>query len=231
MAGGTTESIIWKSLNDIDEKHTEPAIIDGRVVMTIDGQYRLLKMNQYFGDCGKNWGWRVIEHWSEKFGTATTVFVMLKVWYIVGDTQYEIGEQIGGTEVVKGDPGNACKSAITDAIGKSLAAIGLGADIYLGLMDEKATLAMKANPPAAPEPKAESKSVTKRKEAQNAVVAPSSIEPLPNQESLPFNEPVVGQTAAAPAPKPVAIQPVQSVAPVVQAQPEAPKKPTEELPF
>ena len=66
---------------------------------------------------------------------------MVSIWYktINKDGEYSIKEtspQIGGT-LVDSSPDECFKSAITDAVGKCASTIGLGADVYLGLVESK----------------------------------------------------------------------------------------------
>lgn len=206
----TTET--WKRLNDIDSKFLEP--IEGTTRTAINPQYRLQKLNEEFGDCGVGWGWEFKERWSEKWGTTNCVFVRLNLWYLRGDQQYATGDQIGGTYVGGNHPDavapdDVYKAAVTDAIGKCAAALGLGADVYMGVHGfppaEKPAAAQSEPAPSA------SKPVARKKKAEAVVEtvspadddAPQPVAPLPGQKELPglvVDDPFAASaTASAPA--------------------------------
>ena len=56
------------------------------------------------------------------------------VWYRAGTETHRTGPQIGGTDMGRAAD-EAYKAAITDAIGKCCAQLGLGSDIYMGQYD------------------------------------------------------------------------------------------------
>lgn len=108
----------------------------------INPEYRIKRMTEVFGACGQTWGWTIKERWESH----DCAFVRLSIWYKVAGKVYETGDQVGGTDFSR-TPDEAYKMAITDAIGKCLASLGLAADIYLGEFDTK------YNRPESPAPK------------------------------------------------------------------------------
>ncbi len=111
----------------------------------INPQWRFKRMTEVFGPVGKYWGWEIDERWSEDFGAVKVCFAMVSVWYVDDEQRKNengqvyrstIGPYIGGSDA-KRTPDEAYKMAITDAIGKCLSVIGLGADVYMGNLETK----------------------------------------------------------------------------------------------
>ena len=129
---------------------------DGHMLTDIKPQYRIQRLTETFGQAGIGWGLKVTERWREEWPGANfgCCYVMASLWYKIGDAIIETPPQIGGTLVNK-SPDNCWKSAITDVLGKCASTIGLGADIYLGLVEsryERATTASQAKSSAVTAP-------------------------------------------------------------------------------
>lgn len=131
---------LWDKLSPVEKSAQKEYKRSGGFKGTdINPQWRMMRMTEEFGPVGLGWGWEVKERWSETFdndgtGNETFVFVMLLVWYMVDGKKCWTGEQIGGTDT-KWAKDEAYKMAVTDALGKCCASIGLGAEIYLGQFD------------------------------------------------------------------------------------------------
>lgn len=141
----------WDALATTDKEYTKKIQGKGFGGTDINPAYRMLRMTEQFGPCGKGWGWEVKERWRETFNGTDFVFVSLSVWWREGDLQHWTGEQIGGTPT-KLSPDEGYKMAITDALGKCFVALGVCADVYLGDFDSN-----KYQQPAKSQPKQQKK--------------------------------------------------------------------------
>ncbi len=154
---------LWNRLKRTDPKATKPFARPGGFRGTqIDPTWRLQMMTEVFGPVGKGWGYEQMD-WTI---AERMVFICAHVWYIdpqTGQTCWT-GPQWGGTEMLRRRngieaPDDECfKMSMTDAVGKCLLQLGLGADIYMGQFDDskyreesEAYYAIKANPALQPE--------------------------------------------------------------------------------
>ncbi len=154
---------IWNRLKRTDPKATKPFTRAGGFKGTqIDPTWRLQMMTEVFGPVGKGWGYEQLD-WTI---AERIVFICARVWYAdpeTGETCWT-GPQWGGTEMVRRRrdgaeaPDDECfKMSMTDAVGKCLQQLGLGADVYLGQFDDskyreesEAFFSAKANPETQP---------------------------------------------------------------------------------
>lgn len=133
---------LWNALRRTDPKATKPFTRSGGFRGTqIDPAWRLQIMTEVFGPVGKGWGYEQLE-WTV---VERMVFICVRVWYRDPETGEvcHTGPQWGGTEVVRRNrdgterPDDECfKMSITDAVGKCLQQLGLGADVYMGQFDD-----------------------------------------------------------------------------------------------
>ncbi len=133
-------SKLWDKLKTPPEKYTKKFRKAGGFSGTnIDPTWRAQVMTEVFGPVGKGWGWEIQDRWREEYhseeGEAWYVFVQVRVWYLIDGEECWTGPQIGGTDTRIPDEGY--KMAITDALGKCLLSIGVGAAVYLGEFDNK----------------------------------------------------------------------------------------------
>jgi hypothetical protein len=98
-------------------------------------------MTEAFGPIGQGWGYEQLD-WTVQ---ERMVFICARAWYRDPETGAicYTGPQWGGTELVRRrrdgaeEPNDECfKMSITDALGKCLQELGLGADVYLGQFDD-----------------------------------------------------------------------------------------------
>lgn len=141
QSNGTTPSnmTIWETCYRTPESFTKDFKKAGGFSGTdINAHYRVMKMTEIFGPMGKGWGWVIESRWREEFDNQPYVFVELFVWYKIegSDEIFHTGTQIGGTAAAR-TPDESYKMAITDAFGKCVSYLGIGADIYLGEFDGK----------------------------------------------------------------------------------------------
>lgn len=133
----------WNQLQTTDPRITKNFQKSGGFKGTdINPTWRMKRMTEVFGPCGKGWGWNLERTWSEQIGDKTFMFAAVDLWWTDGiPTEYGdlprycTGAQIGGTEAGRA-PDEAYKMAITDALGKCMVALGLASDIYMGLWDD-----------------------------------------------------------------------------------------------
>ena len=103
----------------------------------INAQYRMRCMTEMFGPIGIGWGYEIKERWREESNGSLFAYVLLQIWYKPAKMERTFtGEIIGGTEG-NFNPDEIWKSCITDALGKCMAQLGIGADVYMGEFDGK----------------------------------------------------------------------------------------------
>jgi len=139
----------WDQLAATDPAHIKPIAGKRYRGMNIKAEYRMQKMTEAFGPAGEGWGWTIENRWREDFPVTIRdaktqaerveqrpfVFVQIGVWWRGPDGEkHQVGSTIGGT-AIEADADDAYKKAITDALGKCLAALGCCADVYLGYHD------------------------------------------------------------------------------------------------
>ena len=134
---------LWNRLKRTDPKATKPftRATGGFRGTQIDPAWRLQMMTEVFGPIGKGWGYEQLD-WTVQ---ERMVFICARAWYRDPETGAicYTGPQWGGTELVRRrrdgaeEPNDECfKMSITDALGKCLQELGLGADVYLGQFDD-----------------------------------------------------------------------------------------------
>ena len=133
---------VWNALKRTDPRHTKPFTRAGGFRGTqIDPTWRLQMMTELFGPVGKGWGYEQLD-WTI---AERMVFVCLRVWWRDPETgeQCWTGPQWGGTEMVsrrrdgvEAPNDEAFKMSVTDALGKCLLQLGLGADVHTGQFDD-----------------------------------------------------------------------------------------------
>jgi len=145
----TDNTRFWNQLASTDPAHIKPIAGKRYRGMNIKAEYRMQKMTEAFGPAGEGWGWIIENRWREDFPVTIRdaktqaerveqrpfVFVQIGVWWRGPDGEkHQVGSTIGGT-AIEADADDAYKKAITDALGKCLAALGCCADVYLGYHD------------------------------------------------------------------------------------------------
>lgn len=133
---------LWSRLKRTDPKYTKPFQRSGGFRGTqIDPTWRMQMMTEMFGPVGKGWGYEQLE-WTI---AERMIFICAHVWYTDPETKEKFwtGPQWGGTELVRKNrdgserlDDEAFKMSMTDAVGKCLVQIGLGADIHLGEFED-----------------------------------------------------------------------------------------------
>ena len=138
---------IWKELSPVAAGAAKKFKRAGGFSGTdINPQWRMKRMTEVFGPVGLGWGYEIEDRWSETVtqgdGQVTIAYVQLKAWWVPADVVEKqpvernyTGSQIGGTSM-KRTPDESYKMAITDALGKCLAQLGLAAEVYLGEFDK-----------------------------------------------------------------------------------------------
>jgi len=109
----------------------------------INPTWRLQAMTEVFGMCGVGWYYTIDRDWQAEKDGQVAVFVQVSVY-----VKTEIGWSMpipgtGGSMLVAKEKNGlymsdeAYKMATTDALSVALKALGVGADIYLGMADSK----------------------------------------------------------------------------------------------
>ena len=128
----------------------------------ISPQWRYKAMTEEFGPCGIGWKYEVVRTWQEA-GSEDQVFAFAEIKLFVSlslpiekvnpDTAYVTWEPawsepipgIGGSMLIAKEKAGlhssdeAYKMAITDALSVAMKMIGVGADVYMGMVDGKHT--------------------------------------------------------------------------------------------
>lgn len=136
----TVNMKLWNQLEMTDPQFTKSFRRSGGFSGTdINPTWRMKRLTETFGPAGVGWWYNIREHWSEEVDGKRFAFVLLEFYYWVqhedGGDRSEPILQIGGTEFGRA-PDEAYKMAVTDALGKCAAALGLAADVYLGQFDD-----------------------------------------------------------------------------------------------
>lgn len=110
----------------------------------INPQWRIQALTQEFGPCGQGWKYTIDKLWTELGGNEeVAAFALVSVWYKVDDVWSEPVQGIGGSMLITKEKNGlytsdeAYKMAVTDALSVALKALGVAADVYLGLFDSK----------------------------------------------------------------------------------------------
>lgn len=134
---------IWNQCKQVPTQHLKP-IQAGRLKgkSDISPQWRMQIMTEMYGPCGVGWKYAIDKLWTEKGnGNEVFAFAQISLYTKEGDNWSEAIPGIGGHFLIeqesKGPHNNdeAYKMATTDALGVAMKALGVAADIYLGLFD------------------------------------------------------------------------------------------------
>jgi len=105
-------------------------------------QWRYKIMTEVFGPCGAGWKYEIVRFWSHEAGAEVMAFCEVNLYY--RDENKEWSEPIPGiggsmlTAIERKGPYNsdeAYKMALTDALSVAMKALGVAADIYMGMWD------------------------------------------------------------------------------------------------
>lgn len=125
---------LWDKLQFTEKSATKQITGKGRPMTDINPTWRMLRMTEMFGPCGKGWNWNIEREWESEVGGKKYVYVKLTLWWSDdnGVTRYLVGPHIGGTDMSQGKD-EAYKQSVTDAFGKCASMLGVAADVYLGM--------------------------------------------------------------------------------------------------
>ena len=155
---------IWNANSSIDPKYTKTAKLGGRDITTFSLQSVVMMATAQFGPIGKGWGYEVESERDDVGAIITkessyidekgnTIFIkeereivhtlIIRLWYMDDGVKVIMPVQAGHTpKLMRTSYGpkfddEYYKKTLADAIKKSLSMLGFGADIFLGLMDDK----------------------------------------------------------------------------------------------
>ena len=161
--------VIWNANSSIDPKYTKTAKLGGRDITTFSLQSVVMMATDQFGPIGKGWGYEVVDkrddigaiitkESSYKDESGNTIMIkeereivhtlIIRLWYMLENEKIEMPVQAGHTpKLMRTKYGPSFddeyyKKTLADAIKISLSMLGFGADIFLGLMDDKHYIAM-----------------------------------------------------------------------------------------
>jgi len=108
----------------------------------INPQWRIKVMTEHFGPVGIGWKYTIDRLWTEKgSGDQVCAFVLVSVYIKDGENWSEPIQGSGGSMLIAQEKSGlytsdeAFKMATTDALSVALKAIGVAADVYMGMMD------------------------------------------------------------------------------------------------
>lgn len=129
----TINRSIWDKLQFTEKGATKDVTGKGRPMTDINPTWRMMRMTEMFGPCGKGWGWTIDREWEGEAGGKKYAYVKMTLWWSDdnGATRYLVGPHIGGTDMAQGRD-EAYKQSVTDAFGKCASMIGVAADVYMG---------------------------------------------------------------------------------------------------
>lgn len=126
---------LWNELRSTPPEYTkEFKKAGGFSGKSIDPVYRIRRLTERFGPCGKGWGFVQEDQWSDAGSGAYIVYVRGHLWYMLDGERYQTCSHTGGTDTSR-TPDEAYKMAETDALGKCCVDIGLAVDVYMGEHD------------------------------------------------------------------------------------------------
>lgn len=150
---------IWKAVEKTPTTATKPANVGGQNITAIDTIHMVKLATKVFGPAGIGWGYRIdVDRFDQGapvllkevvIGHELTHTCQLTLWY---DWEGKRGEvtHFGHTRAVymtnKGKfitDGEAPKKSVTDAMKKCLSQLGFAADIFTGLFDDQAYVALR----------------------------------------------------------------------------------------
>lgn len=108
----------------------------------ISPQWRIQALTEQFGMCGVGWKYVISKQWAEPADNGQMFAFMNIDLYVKVDGEWS--EPIPGTGgtllIVSESKGmysddEAYKKSLTDALGVAMKSLGMGADVYMGLMD------------------------------------------------------------------------------------------------
>lgn len=151
---------IWSQVEKTDPSATKEATVSGQKITSIKGQHMVKKATELFGPVGIGWGWSVVEERFDKggeirkesgeiIGHEVGHTVRIRLWFELDGKRGEV-EQYGCTPFTyKSKWGvttdtEAPKKSLTDAMKKALSMLGFGADIFMGLYDDRDYVAQRS---------------------------------------------------------------------------------------
>lgn len=162
--------MIWNANKTIDPRYTKNANLKGQNITSFSLQSVVMMATEQFGPIGKGWGYEVVDErddigaiitkessYKDENGNPIVIkeereivhTLIIKLWYTLDGEKVEMPVQAGHTpKLMRTKYGPSFddeyyKKTLADAIKKSLSMLGFGADIFLGLMDDKHFLAMR----------------------------------------------------------------------------------------
>lgn len=107
----------------------------------ISPQWRVQAMTEQFGPVGIGWTYEIVKLWTEAGGDEVFAFAQVNLTYKDGDEWSEPVPGVGGSKLMQMEKSGlyandeGFKMAVTDALSVAMKALGVAADIYLGLWD------------------------------------------------------------------------------------------------
>lgn len=135
VAETTDNTVIWNALRATPEAYLKTfKKAGGFSGKSIDPVYRIMRLTEQFGPCGKGWGFVQEDQFSDAGSGAYCVYVRGHLWYMLDGERYQTCSHTGGT-ICDRAPDESYKMAETDALGKCCVDIGLAVDVYMGEHD------------------------------------------------------------------------------------------------
>lgn len=108
----------------------------------ISPQWRMKAVTEIFGPCGSGWKYEIKRLWNEPADNGQVfAHALVDVYYKLGDVWSEPVPGIGGSMLITNEKNGpyssdeGYKMAVTDALSVAFKALGVAADVYMGLWD------------------------------------------------------------------------------------------------
>lgn len=125
---------LWNEVSETDPFYTKLVGFGAFKFTSINAQYQLRQATEQFGEYGRGWGIRTIEH---EYITLPDGQIMAvgKALFFAGESEFEISSAIMVWNGKKPDDEFA-KKLETDITTKALSKLGFSADVFLGRYDD-----------------------------------------------------------------------------------------------
>jgi hypothetical protein len=152
---------LWDAVKQPPKSALKP-IAAGRLKgkTDISPQWRMLVLTEQFGPCGVGWKYTIDRVWSEPCPDGQVLAFAEVSLFTFSDKWSEPIPGIGGSKLITKESSGlyvndeGYKMAVTDALSVACKAIGVAADVYMGLWDgSKYNVIPTTPPPSQPKPK------------------------------------------------------------------------------
>ena len=135
----------------------------------ISPQWRVQAMTEQFGPVGTGWKYEIVNLWTVPGGDELFAFAQVNLYYREGEQWSDAVPGVGGSKLMQLEKSGlyandeGFKMAVTDALSVAMKALGVAADIYLGLWDGSKYTDERSDAPQAAKPSPDDAKVKTKK--------------------------------------------------------------------